>query len=290
VASLGVRVRRGTHAYGAAMALPEATVEVPFWVEATAIVTGSMSGSLRAIRERLDLSGVAALAVAAGLGGGLIRDTLLQAGTPVAFTERWFLPIALIAAAVTLVLTPVVRHVTRLTFVVDAPSMGLYSIIGADKALLFGLPPVGAILVGILSGTGGSLLADLAVGVPPSLFRPGKLRGVAAAAGVTVFVIGTEVSENRVAWFIAGVVIVTALRLASLTLGWGVGPAENLSGLSEQMLRAIPVPSVPETIRPRRILGRVHRTAPMTPPPAPPAPSGEARSEPGDDGSLPSGA
>ncbi|HUC33329.1 MAG TPA: TRIC cation channel family protein, partial [Ilumatobacteraceae bacterium] len=181
-------------------------------------------------------------------------------------------------------------QVTRLTFVVDAPSMGLYSIIGADKALLFGLPPVGAILVGILSGTGGSLLADLAVGVPPSLFRPGKLRGVAAAAGVTVFVIGTELSENRVAWFIAGVIIVTALRLASLTLGWGVGPAENLSGLSEQMLRAIPVPSVPDTMRPKRLFGWTHRDEPTTPPtPAPTEPSADAQPEEGDGGSVPSG-
>lgn len=54
---------------------------------------------------------------------------------------------------------------------------------GADKAMLYGLPPVGAILIGVMSGTGGSVLADLAVGVPPALFRPGRLRGLAAAAG-----------------------------------------------------------------------------------------------------------
>lgn len=216
------------------------TVDIPFWVEATAIIAGAVAGSLRAIREQLAISGVIALAVALGLGGGIIRDTLIQAGTPVAFTASWFLPMAVLASIPVLALAHLITRLERLVFTVDALAIGLYSVLGADKALQYDIPPVGAVLVGVLAGTGGSVLADLAVGVPPVLFRPGLLLGVASAIGTSVYVAGAYLTDARIAFFLLGVVVVTVLRIVSIFTGWGVGSAHQLAARSEAMLGRLP--------------------------------------------------
>lgn len=215
-------------------------VEIPFWVEAAAIIAGAVAGSLRAIRERLAISGVVALAIALGLGGGIIRDTLIQAGTPVAFTSSWFLLIPLLVSVVVLVLAHLIKRLERMVFTVDALAIGLYSVIGADKALQYDIPPVGAVLIGVLAGTGGSILADLAVGVPPVLFRPGLLLGVASAIGTSLYVAGAYLTEYRVAFFLVGVLVVTVLRVVSIFTGWGVGSAHQLADRSAVMLGRLP--------------------------------------------------
>lgn len=214
-------------------------VPIPFGLEVVAVVAGAVAGSTRAIRERLAISGVVGLAVALGLGGGIIRDTLLQKQTPVAFTDPWFLPIALAASIPALLMAPIVRRLNWAVVTVDALAIGLYSILGADRALLFDLPPVGAALIGVLAGTGGSILADVIVGVPPDLFRPGVLLGVASAAGTVVFVAGTELTGDRALWFVVGVALITALRLLGIFRGWAVGPAQRLAVRSEEQLHRI---------------------------------------------------
>jgi uncharacterized membrane protein YeiH len=203
---------------------PETSLSIPFWLEAIAIVAGALAGSLRGIREQLAISGVVALAIALGLGGGLVRDTLLQSGTPVAINDSRFLPIVLGVTAVTLLLLPLLTRVEWAVFATDSLAIGIYSVLGADKALLLGVPPVGALLVGVLAGTGGSILADLIVGVPPVLFRPGLLLGVASTAGTIVFIAGSELLNLRTPSFVAAVVLITTARIVSAATGWGVGP------------------------------------------------------------------
>ncbi|MFV0525898.1 MAG: trimeric intracellular cation channel family protein [Acidimicrobiales bacterium] len=218
---------------------PDLTTAIPFWVETVAIGAGAVAGSLRAVRERLAISGVVALAVAVGLGGGIIRDTLLQAGVPVALREWWFLPIVLIAAAGAIVLRPLIDRLWWPVFATDSLSIGLYTVLGAAKALRYDVPPVGAILVGVLAGTGGSMLADLFVGVPPVLFRPGPLLGVSAAVGASTFVAGATLTGHRNAWFVVGVTLATVARIVSVATGRGVGPADRYEDVMRQVLRGL---------------------------------------------------
>lgn len=227
----------------------EPTIDIPQWLEILAVVAGALAASTRAVKERLALSGVVALAVAGGLGGGIIRDVLLQNGTPLAFTDPWLLPVALISAIPALILAPVVRTLKWPMYAIGALSLGIYSVLGADRALLLDLPAVGAILIGVLSGTGGGVLADLAVGVPPALFRPGVLQGVAAAIGTVVFVVGVNAFDERAAFFIAGVATATAVRMISLVANLKDVPAEQIVETSERMIRRVPLPHPPASVR-----------------------------------------
>ena len=211
----------------------ESSVELPFWLESVAISAGAVAGSLRGVRERLAISGVLALAVALGLGGGIIRDTLLQAGTPVALVDSRLLPVAVAASVPALVLAPVVNRIEWLVFATDTLAIGIYSVVGADKAQLVGVPPAGAILIGVLAGTGGSVLADMIVGVPPALFRPGHLLGISSALGTAVYVVATSSGSSRWVFFIVGVVLVTATRIVSVAAGWRVGAAGRRASFAD---------------------------------------------------------
>lgn len=247
---------------------PDSTVDIPTWLEMVAVVAGALAGSSRAVKESLAVSGVVALAVAGGLGGGIIRDVLLQAGTPVAFTDSWLLVVAMLAALPALLLAPLVRTLRWPMEAVGALSLGIYSVLGADKALLLDLPPAGAILIGVISGTGGSVLADLSVGVPPALFRPGKLQGIASAFGTVVFVLGAYYTDARVAFFLAGVVIATAARLISVVTDLRDPSADRLASGSERVLKTgsrklkqLPIPK-PHPSWPRRGAGDGRGSAP----------------------------
>ncbi|MEZ5340919.1 MAG: TRIC cation channel family protein [Acidimicrobiales bacterium] len=209
----------------------DVAVDIPFWLEAIAIVAGALAGRFAGEREARNF-GIVALA-ALGLGGGLIRHTLLQQGTPVGITDSRFLPLALGASVPALFLTGVVSRLHWVSQPTVATGLG---VLGADKALLAGVAAVGAVVIGVLAGTGGSILADLIVGVPPVLFRPGVLLGVASALGTTVYVVGAQAYDARAAWFVFGVVLITLTRITSAATGWGVGPAGQLAMKTEREL------------------------------------------------------
>ena len=183
---------------------------------------------------------VEAIAIAAGIGGGIIRDTLLQSGVPVGLTTWAFLPIVLAATAVAVLLRPVIDRFSWAVFVGDTLSIGLYSVLGAAKALRSDVPPVGAVLIGVLAGTGGSVLTDLFLSEPPALFRPGPLLGVASALGTTVFVVGASLTDERNLWFVLGATVAVGSRIASVATGRGIGPAERYEVVSRYAVRVGP--------------------------------------------------
>ena len=169
-------------------------LDIPSWVEISAIAFGAVAGALTGLRVRFDIAGVLFLAVTCGLGGGLLRDVLLQRGTPVALTDRWFLPTTLAAGLVGVVLgrvTEAVKNRFGVTFVlIDAICLAAFAIVGADRAVAAELPSVSCILVGIIAGTGGAIVRDVVVNEPPSLFLPGSFYALAAAGGCAAYVVG----------------------------------------------------------------------------------------------------
>ncbi len=213
--------------------MPIDPLGVPLWVECIAVGAGALFGAFSAINERMAITGLLALAAVTGVGGGIIRDTLLQTGPPVALAEPIFLPVTLTAALVALVAAKGLGVVTgedgRLVsaiLVFDAVAVGIYAIIGVDTGLQVGLPVVGSVLVGVLSGTGGSVVHDLLVGRPPALLRPGILLGVAASLGCAVYAAALAADLERGPAAAACALAIALLRIAAMRFGWEVGPVE----------------------------------------------------------------
>jgi uncharacterized membrane protein YeiH len=154
----------------------------------------AISGALVAIRRDFDVVGIAILAVATALGGGLLRDLVLGHAPPLAFTRWEYLVVPLAAAAVALLAHPELERLTRTLLVFDAAGLGLFCVAGTVKALEHGLAPVAAATLGVTTAVGGGVLRDVIARETPALVRPdSELYALPAVAGALAVAIAWEV-------------------------------------------------------------------------------------------------
>lgn len=108
-------------------------------LDLTGVLANAVLGGVIARHEKLDPIGFATLAVLSGLGGGLIRDVLLQDGPPVALTDYAYLLTAFAGAAVSYLIRVRGRIWDRVWPVIDALALGTWAAAGAQKTLAVGL-------------------------------------------------------------------------------------------------------------------------------------------------------
>src|ERR1700710_712707 len=107
------------------------------------------------------------------LGGGIIRDVLLDSLPPATFSDWRYLAVAAGGGLVTFVFGPRLERLSRSITVLDAAGLSLFAVTGASKALGLGLGPAQAALLGVLTGVGGGTLRDVMTGQGPSILRSG---------------------------------------------------------------------------------------------------------------------
>lgn len=131
-----------------------------------------LNGALTAVRvARLDIVGVLALGVITALGGGIIRDVLIGAIPPATFRDSRYLALAVGGALVAFGLSRRLDRLETPIVVLDAVGLSVFAVIGAEKALEFGLGVGPAILLGGVTGVGGGVIRDALVGEIPSVLR-----------------------------------------------------------------------------------------------------------------------
>jgi uncharacterized membrane protein YeiH len=170
----------------------------------------AISGALVAIRKDLDVFGVLVLAGTTGLGGGFLRDVLIGATPPAALADWRYLLAPVGAGVLTFYVHPALGRMERQVNVFDACGLALFCVTGALKSLEFGLGPVPAALMGMVTGIGGGMLRDVLAGRVPAVFR-GELYATPALAGAAITVVGTNLG------FPLGVV---ATLGGGVCLGW----------------------------------------------------------------------
>ncbi|NEK59001.1 hypothetical protein GCU56_14105 [Geodermatophilus sabuli] len=205
------------------------TLRVPAPVDLAAIVVGALTGGLLAAREGFAVSGVLLLAVSGGLGGGLIRDVLLAQGPPVALTNPAYLPAVAITAGVTFFFSGWLSRLTGLLVVLDALTLGLFTVIGAQKAQLAALPSASVVFIGTLTAVGGAVIRDVLLAQRADIVQPGPYNAVAALIGATALTVlagPLGVDPIPVAALVIG--LVAALRVLSVWRGWEAPVAVDL--------------------------------------------------------------
>jgi uncharacterized membrane protein YeiH len=197
---------------------------IPLWLDLTAVAIGAIQGAMFAARmkdRRIDLLGVAIIGVAVGLGGGLLRDVLINQ-LPAALASNWYLPVATASALIGMALVRVFDKLNPLIIGLDAVTIGLFGAIGVTKALAYGVPEVPAAFVGVLSAVGGSILRDMMLNLPIALMHVGSLYAVAAGVGCTLLVILASAGVQITIAGIVCVVVTTIIRLLAVRFGWSL--------------------------------------------------------------------
>jgi uncharacterized membrane protein YeiH len=197
-----------------------ALIQVPAWLDLTAIVIGALLGGALAVRHAMAVTGVLVLAVTTGLGGGLIRDVLLQQGTPIALTNRWYLITAFTAAGIAFFFARAIDRFTEPLIILDALALGFFTLVGAERAQLVGLPDVGIMFVGVAAATAGSVIKDLMLGEVPEMLRPGVINAMASIVGAISFVVMLELDVPQTLREILTIAIVAGLRWLALWRNW----------------------------------------------------------------------
>ena len=148
----------------------------------------ALNGALTAIRSvRLDIVGVITLAMITAIGGGVIRDVLINALPPATFRDWRYLTVAASGGLVAFVLGRRLDKLTVPITVLDAIGLSLFAVTGASKALGFGLGAGQAVILGAITGVGGGTIRDVLIRQVPTVLTSGLYAIPAlAAAAITV--------------------------------------------------------------------------------------------------------
>ncbi|MBH0112359.1 trimeric intracellular cation channel family protein [Novosphingobium sp. YJ-S2-02] len=200
------------------MITPPDTPVLPAAVDLIAIGLFALSGALSGTRERQTYVTVAFFALIAGVGGGTVRDLLI--GAPVFWVhDRLVAPVCL-AVAMIAWFTPVRWYNMRMLLWTDALGMAVYSVLGTIKALGWGVPPVPAFLMGVMTGCAGGIIRDVIAGQTSILMRPELyVTAAALASGVAALMISLDVTPWT-SWMV-GAACGFALRAAAIQ--WKLG-------------------------------------------------------------------
>ena len=133
---------------------------------------------------------------------------------------------SLLAGIVTFLRPSIIDRLRSPVLVFDAAGLGLFAVAGTQKALAFGLNPVMAALLGMLTGIGGGMTRDVLLAEIPTVLRA-DLYAVAALAGAAVVVIGAALRLPSTAVTIAGAVLCFGLRFIAIRRGWHLPVADE---------------------------------------------------------------
>ena len=171
----------------------------------------AISGALVASRKQMDIVGFVLLGTVTGIGGGTLRDVLLGANPVFWINEPAYL-VACVAVSGIVFFTahiPQSRYQFLLWF--DALGLGIFAVVGAEKALLMGTGPTVAIAMGVITATCGGILRDL-LGAESPVVLSREIYVTAALAGAASFVAGSAVGLPREVAVFVGLLIGFGLR------------------------------------------------------------------------------
>lgn len=180
----------------------------------------AMSGALSAGRRRMDVLGVIVIAIVTAIGGGTIRDVLLDRHPVFWIDDPSHLVVSIIAAALTIVYTRFRRPPNHSLAIADALGLALFTIMGAEIAQRTLDNPIIIVLMGTMTGVAGGVIRDVLSAEIPLIFRKGELYATAAIAGAALYLGLEAVGVSRQAAALTGMAAIAMLRFAAIL--WGL--------------------------------------------------------------------
>lgn len=180
----------------------------------------AVSGVLAAGRKRLDLLGVLVVAIVTAIGGGTLRDLLLDRHPLFWFREKEHLVVIVAAALLTMIYLRFRRPPERSLLIADALGLALFTIGGAQVAAAAQLPGVIVVIMGVMTGVAGGVIRDILTAEIPLILRQGHLYATAAITGAALYLILVAAGLPRPVPSVLAMSSIVLLRFASIL--WGL--------------------------------------------------------------------
>jgi uncharacterized membrane protein YeiH len=196
----------------------ESSVAVLDWL---GIIAFTVTGALVAARNQMDAVGFVMLGTVTGIGGGTIRDVLLDVHPILWIEHPEYLAVCIVVSLVIYFTAQRVHSRMRLILWVDAIGLALFATVGAERATSVGASPLVAIVMGAITACFGGIIRDL-LGQTRSIIFSYEIYVTAAMGAATVFVVLQSLQFPREIDVVAGVTVGFVLRAGALLWGWSL--------------------------------------------------------------------
>lgn len=179
----------------------------------------AISGAIAAKVKGLDIFGILVVSFTVACGGGILRDISIGAIPPTGISDWRYLFVSLIAAAVAIGISPILKLLNRPVILFDALGLSLFAVTGAQKTLSYGHNYEVAVLLGILTAVGGGVIRDIFLNRIPVIFE-NEIYASAALLGALVVVTGNYLGISNQWTFPVGFLLCFTLRILALKYHW----------------------------------------------------------------------
>ena len=198
-----------------------------YFIDIAGTFVFAISGAIAAVDKKYDVFGAMVLAFVTAVGGGTIRDVLLGS-TPVGWMQNEvYLYVILSAVAVGLLFRTFILRMRRTLFLFDSIGIGLFTILGLQKALTFGVSPIVAILMGTVSAVFGGVVRDVLSNQDPLIFQK-EIYATACIAGGVIFFLTEQFIGTDVA-IVLTILIIICIRILAVKHNWELPATRNKS-------------------------------------------------------------
>jgi uncharacterized membrane protein YeiH len=189
------------------------------FLDYASVLVFALTGALVASRAQLDIVGFAFFSCLTGLGGGTLRDILLDR-TPIWIANPIYLGLGCGAAFVVFFTAHLIESRYRAILWLDAAALAVAVAAGAGVAQALGQSAAIVVVMGIATGCAGGLMRDVVANEVPLILKQGELYVTCAFAGSLAMLLAPRIGADLAALGCAGVVF--ALRAGSLSFGWSL--------------------------------------------------------------------
>jgi|SRR5215831_5500504 len=181
----------------------------------TGIFVFALTGALKAKTHQMDIFGATVLAFVTAYGGGTVRDMLIGI-QPVNWINNYLaLTLVVIAVIIVAFVNKGFTKFRRSIFITDAIGLGLFTAAGIEVSLLHGVNNTYAVIMGMITGTFGGLIADMLSNTVPDLLKRGEFYATASLIGGIIYILLKEFNFSHDAGLACCVIIVVAVRIIS---------------------------------------------------------------------------
>lgn len=196
----------------------------------------ALSGGLLGTRRGLDLFGVLVLAFVTAVAGGIMRDLLIGAVPPASIATWYPFTISVAGGLLAFCFSGWLDRLRSPVLFFDAAGLGVFAVTGTQKALDYGLDPIMAAVLGMLSGIGGGMVRDVLTTQVPCVLRS-EIYAFAALAGAALVAIGPVLGLSPAAVLLPGAALCVFLRMMAIYRGWNLPSARSKARAPETDIR-----------------------------------------------------
>jgi len=196
----------------------------------------AVSGAFRAVRHELDILGVLVLAIATGVGGGIVRDIMIGCTPPAAFKDETYLLVCVLGGLVVFSAAGKIAQRWDCVMIADAVGLSVFAAIGSAKAQLYGLGDIGIIMMAAITATGGGAIRDVLVREIPAVLRA-DFYATAALLGGACFVAAGRLGFSHGIQLICAAAVTFCLRVLAMKYGISLPKMRSLPASPSQLTR-----------------------------------------------------